>query len=85
MTPSATRRRVLRIAWRQLVRNSAHDSICACSHDEVDAAVLHRYAEATRIAEGVTERALAELASSLAEPSHVVVNPFAGPARASSS
>jgi len=67
----------LRIAWRQLVRNSAHDSICACSHDEVDAAVLHRYAEATRVAEGVSERALGELARSLSEPCHVVVNPVA--------
>jgi hypothetical protein len=66
---------MLRIAWRELVRNSAHDSICACSHDEVAAAVLHRYAEATRIADGVTERALARLGSSLSQPCHVAVNP----------
>jgi hypothetical protein len=70
---------MLRIAWRELVRNSAHDSICACSHDEVAAAVLHRYAEATRIAEGVTERALARLASSLSQPCHVAVNPSSRP------
>jgi hypothetical protein len=68
---------VLGIAWRELVRNSAHDSICACSHDEVDAAVLRRYAEATQIAEGVAERALKSLALSLSEPCHVAVNPFA--------
>ena len=68
---------VLQIAWREVVRNSAHDSICACSHDEVCAAVLHRYAEATRIAEGVAERALKKLASSLSEPCHVAVNPLA--------
>ena len=61
------------------MRNSAHDSICACSHDEVAAAVLHRYAEATRIAEGVTERALARLASSLSQPCHVAVNPSSRP------
>ena len=73
--PTGTPRRCSAIAWRELVRNSAHDSICACSHDEVGAAVLHRYAEATRIAEGVTERALARLASSLSEPCHVAVNP----------
>ena len=35
-------------AWLNLIRNSAHDSICACSVDEVCDAVLHRYAEATR-------------------------------------
>ena len=69
----------LSIAWRELVRNSAHDSICACSHDEVDSAVLHRYAEATRIGEGVAERALKALASSLSAPCHVAVNPLARP------
>jgi hypothetical protein len=70
---------VLQMAWRELVLNSAHDSICACSHDEVDAAVLHRYAEATRLAEGVTERALAALPPSLSKPCHVAVNPFSRP------
>ncbi|MGA3354080.1 MAG: alpha-mannosidase [Acidimicrobiales bacterium] len=69
----------LRIAWRELVRNCAHDSVCACSHDEVAAAVLYRYAEAKRIAEGVAERALRELASSLSEPCHVALNPSARP------
>jgi hypothetical protein len=67
----------LQIAWREIVRNSAHDSICACSHDEVDAAVLHRYGEATRIGEAVTDRALNQLVLSLSQPCHAVVNPFA--------
>src|SRR5438445_8357205 len=31
----------LRLAWREMIRNSAHDSICACSTDEVGLAVLH--------------------------------------------
>jgi hypothetical protein len=74
MAPDRYPDAILRIAWRELVRNSAHDSICACSHDEVDAAVLHRYAEATRIAEGVTDRALAVLSASLSGPCHVAVN-----------
>ena len=42
-----------------MVRNSAHDSICACSADEVVDAVLHRYAEARQIGDGLTEQALA--------------------------
>ena len=33
-------------------RNAAHDSICACSVDEVVDAVLHRFAEARQIADG---------------------------------
>ncbi len=69
---------LLQIAWREVVRNSAHDSICACSHDEVGAAVLERYAEATRIAEGVVGRALQVLPSALSAPCHLAVNPFAG-------
>ncbi len=64
-------------AWRRLVHNSAHDSVCACSHDEVVDAVLTRYAEATRLAEGVTERALGALARSLPDPGPTVVNPSA--------
>ncbi len=43
--------------WHQLVLNSAHDSICACSHDDVVLAVRDRYAEVEAIAEGLTERA----------------------------
>ena len=77
MAPESYPRSVLQLAWREVVRNSAHDSICACSHDEVDAAVLHRYAEATRLAQGVAARALGVLARSLSEPCHVAVNPSA--------
>ena len=45
-------------AWREVIRNAAHDSICACSVDEVVDAVLHRFDEARAIADGVAERAL---------------------------
>src|SRR6476660_9805262 len=44
-------------AWREVIRNGAHDSVCACSVDEVCDAVLHRYAEARQIGEGLAERA----------------------------
>lgn len=70
-------RSFLDLAWRDVVRNAAHDSICACSHDEVVDAVLHRFAEATRIGEGLTERALGQLGASFAEAGAVVVNPSA--------
>jgi mannosylglycerate hydrolase len=66
--------RALDLAWRELVRNAAHDSICACSHDEVAAAVLHRFAEARQIADGVAARALAELGRSFAAAGPVAVN-----------
>jgi len=71
--------RLLELSWLGIVRNSAHDSICACSVDDVDDAVLHRFAESRQIAEGVAARALTSLARSMAEPGPVVVNPSARP------
>ncbi|HEY1651382.1 MAG TPA: hypothetical protein VGG09_05820 [Acidimicrobiales bacterium] len=62
------------IAWREMVRNSAHDSICACSVDDVVDAVLHRYAEAHAIAAGLADRAVKSFARSLAEPGPSVLN-----------
>lgn len=67
--------RQLDLAWKEIVRNSAHDSICACSVDDVVDAVTHRYAEACTIATGLAERATSALATSLAEPGWYVVNP----------
>ncbi len=69
--------RLVELAWRQVIRNAAHDSICACSVDEVTDAVAVRYAEARRIAEGIAEEALAEFSRSLADPGPVAFNPSA--------
>jgi hypothetical protein len=66
-------------AWLDLIRNSAHDSICACSVDEVCDAVLHRYAEATQIGEGLATRALNALSTTLAVDGPVIVNPSSRP------
>jgi hypothetical protein len=66
-------------AWRNVVLNAAHDSVCGCSADVVCDAVLHRYGEATQIAEGLTERALAHLGARVAHDGPVVVNPTARP------
>ena len=41
--------RLLELAWRRMVDNSAHDSICGCSHDVVVAQVLTRYAESEQL------------------------------------
>ncbi len=73
--PSEWPKHQLELAWTEIVRNSAHDSICACSIDEVVDAVMHRYAEARTIARGVAERAIKSLAQSLAEPGPYVLNP----------
>jgi mannosylglycerate hydrolase len=61
-------------AWLEVIRNAAHDSICACSVDEVVDAVLHRFDEARGIAEGLAERALGHLARSMHDAGYVVAN-----------
>ena len=74
--------RLLELAWLEMVRNSAHDSICACSVDDVVDAVLHRYAEARAIAAGLADRAVKAFARSLAEPGPTRAQPVAaGPLR----
>ena len=67
----------LDVAWTLLIRNSAHDSICACSADEVVDAVTHRYAEARQIGDGLTGQALEAVGRSMASAGPVVVNPTA--------
>ncbi|MGI8792617.1 MAG: glycoside hydrolase family 38 C-terminal domain-containing protein, partial [Acidimicrobiales bacterium] len=62
------------LAWKEVIRNAAHDSICACSDDEVVDAVMHRYAEARQIADGLGDRAVRALADSLAGDGPVIVN-----------
>ena len=69
----------LDVAWKNLVLNSAHDSSCACSHDEVVDHVRVRYQEARQIGEGLVRDALHVLANEVDAPvgSTVVVNPSA--------
>lgn len=62
------------LAWLELVRNAAHDSICACSHDEVVDAVLLRYAEATTTADAIAARAVADAGRRFAEPGVYLLN-----------
>ncbi len=66
--------RLLELAWLEVIRNSAHDSICACSVDDVVDAVLHRFAEARSIAEGVEGKVLYDVAMSFAEGGEYVLN-----------
>jgi mannosylglycerate hydrolase len=77
LPPSAWPEALLAEAWMLVVRNSAHDSVCACSVDEVCDAVLHRYAEARQIGEGLTRRALRAVSRAAGGRDPVVVNPAA--------
>jgi mannosylglycerate hydrolase len=70
---------LLDLAWREVIRNAAHDSICACSVDEVVDAVLHRFAEARQIADGLVERAIARFGRTLAATGPTILNASARP------
>jgi len=74
VAPGSWPRALLDRAWLEVVRNAAHDSICACSVDEVVDAVLHRFDEARAIADGVADRALAQLGASMRDGGYVVAN-----------
>ncbi|MGH2464735.1 MAG: alpha-mannosidase, partial [Candidatus Limnocylindrales bacterium] len=67
--------RLLEVAWRRLVDNSAHDSICACSSEETVAQVLTRFAEAEQIGHGLTGRVLAEIGRQAPLGAMTIVNP----------
>ncbi len=68
---------LLRVGWRHLVLNSAHDSSCACSHDDVVDAVTVRYQEARHVGDALARSAMHELATQVDTPpgSTIVVNP----------
>lgn len=55
--------RLLERAWRWMVENSAHDSVCGCGIDAVADQVLARYKQAARIADLVTADAIEALAA----------------------
>jgi hypothetical protein len=65
------------------VLNSAHDSSCACSDDEVVDHVLVRYREARQIGDGLVRDALHVVGAEVDAPAGatVVVNPTARPRR----
>ncbi len=76
---------LLSIAWRHLLHNHPHDSICGCGIDEVHAEMLPRFAQSEQIAEAVTTQSLASLSHRVdtrgpegATPI-VVFNPASGP------
>lgn len=62
-------------AWQRVIVNSAHDSVCACSVDEVVEQVLVRYAEARQIADGLVEHELWRRATAAPTGGLLICNP----------
>ncbi len=51
----------LRVAWRHLLQNHPHDSICGCSVDQVHQDMLYRFDQAEMIADETATQALRDL------------------------
>ena len=52
-------------AWRRLMQNHPHDSICTCSCDEVYDAMLARFDSSQQVADKMVENALTHLAGAI--------------------
>lgn len=52
----------LLLAWKHLLQNHPHDSICGCSIDEVHRDMEYRFAQSRRIANRLTAEALGSIA-----------------------
>ena len=59
----------LRHAWKTLLQNHPHDSICGCSIDAVHEENMTRFARATQVGDAVVESALDAIADSVPAPS----------------
>ena len=79
LEPSRYPTALLDVGWRNLMLNSAHDSSCACSADEVVDAVTVRYQEARQVGDALTKDVVRAHAARIAGPpgATVVVNPTA--------
>ncbi|MFC6180973.1 alpha-mannosidase [Lactiplantibacillus daowaiensis] len=65
----------LRYAWKLLLQNHPHDSICGCSVDEVHREMLTRFAKSTEVGRYVAQEALNKLAQ------RITTNDFATEAK----
>lgn len=68
----------LTYAWKLLMQNHPHDSICGCSIDQVHREMMPRFEQVQQVAEEITGRALESIARRVQtdEDSLVVYNPL---------
>ncbi|GAB4320718.1 MAG: hypothetical protein Kow0010_00660 [Dehalococcoidia bacterium] len=73
----------LKHAWRLLLENAPHDSICGCSVDQTHREMMPRFDRAEQIARRVMDESAGDIAAGLAAPPHgalAVFRPVAGAA-----
>ncbi len=54
---------LIRLAWRYLLQNHPHDSICGCSIDQVHRENAIRFAQSQQVAEGIIAQAMQSIAA----------------------
>lgn len=69
-------RPLLAHAWRSLLLNQPHDSICGCSIDPVHREMVTRFAAVTQLGEELCRRAVASLTHDVQEPTLAVFDPL---------
>ncbi|HEX9007021.1 MAG TPA: glycoside hydrolase family 38 C-terminal domain-containing protein, partial [Bacteroidota bacterium] len=69
---------LLRLAWRQLLKNQPHDSICGCSIDQVHREMETRFDECEQIARLTMDRALEALSEAADTESFLAGSPSTG-------
>ncbi len=84
-SPIAHYQALLRLAWKYLLQNHPHDSICGCGVDQTHADMIPRFDWVEQIAEQVIKESLSEIAAAVntqmfadAVPL-IVFNPAVGP------
>ncbi len=69
-----TKKNELDYAWKLLLKNHPHDSICGCSVDEVHQENLSRFRQADQISNAIIDRCKNQLAGMVSRNSLVVCN-----------
>ncbi len=72
---------LLEEAWRLLLQNHPHDSICGCSVDEVHREMNTRFASVQQLGNTLVESNLLKLSPNTSEPGIILFNPTSRPRR----
>lgn len=69
-----SRKNQLDYAWKLLLQNHPHDSICGCSEDSVHREMITRYEKINQVSKGIIKRCLRDLSLKISKDNIVVMN-----------
>ncbi len=69
-----SRKKELEYAWKLLLKNHPHDSICGCSVDEVHEENISRFKQVDQISDALLARCLNKLAEKISEKDFIICN-----------